>query len=91
MMLRLAPPVFVTVTAWAALVVVTSCVPKLRLDALKETAAGATPVPLSCTLCGLPLAVSVICRTPLTGPLAVGLNATLIWHDAPPARVPRQF
>ena len=91
LMLRLAPPVFVTVTAWAALVVATSCGPKLRLEVLSETAAGATPVPLSGTLCGLPLAVSVIWRTPLTGPLAVGLNATLIWHDAPPARVPRQF
>jgi len=43
------------------------------------------------TLCGLPLAVSVTCRRPLTGPLAVGVNATLIWHDAPAPRVPKQF
>ena len=71
--------------------VVTSCEPKLKLEALSETAAGATPVPLSGMLWGLPLAVSVIWRTPLAGPLAVGLNATVIWHDAPPARVPRQF
>lgn len=89
--LRLAPPVFVNVTVWAALVVATICEPKLRLEVLSETAAGATPVALSDTLCGLPLAVSVIWRTPLKGPLAVGVKATVIWHDAPPARVPRQF
>jgi hypothetical protein len=90
-MLRLAPPVLVSVTVWAALVVATSCEPKLRLDVLIETAAGAMPVPFRVTDWGLPLAVSAIWRTPLTGPLAVGLNATVIWHDAPPARVPRQF
>ena len=91
LMLKLVPPVFVSVTDCGALVVLTSCEPKLRLAVLSETAGGVYPVPLSGMLCGLPLAVSVIWRTPLTGPLAVGLNATVIWHDAPPASVPRQF
>ena len=91
LMLRLAPPVLVSLTVWAALVVSAICEPKLRLEVLSETAAGAIPVPLSDTVCGLPLAVSVIWRAPFTVPLAVGVNATVIWHDAPPARVPRQF
>lgn len=60
LMLRLALPMFLNVTVWAALVVATSCGPKLRLEVLSETAAGAMPVPLSDTPCGLPVAVSVI-------------------------------
>ena len=60
LMLRLALPVLVNVTVWAALVVATSCGPKLRLEVLSETAAGVMPVPLSDTPCGLPVAVSVI-------------------------------
>lgn len=91
LMFRLISPVFVSVTSDAELVVPTVNEPKLRATGLKETAAGASPVPLSVMDCGLPLAVSVICSGPLTGPRPVGVNATVMVHEAPPTRVPKQF
>ena|SRR5215469_7178001 len=91
-MFMLLPPLLVSVTVCVA-VDPTCVLGNVRLDGEKDTAAGVrpVPVPLKATDCGLPLAVSVIWRAPLTGPLAVGLNATVIWHDEPPVRVPRQF
>jgi hypothetical protein len=63
----------------------TSCVLKLRLEVLSETVAGATPVPLKATDCGLPAALSEIVTTPLAMPLACGVKETLIEQLAPPA------
>ena len=91
-MFMLLPPVLVNVTVCVAVDPI-SMAGKVKLDGEKDTAAGVSPVPvpLKATDCGLPLAESVIWRAPLTGPLAVGVNATVIWHDEPPVRVPRQF
>jgi hypothetical protein len=53
-----AVPVFVTVTLCGALVVPTPWDPKLTVDGDTCTA-GAVPVPLSATACGLPAASSL--------------------------------
>ena len=45
------------------------------------------PVPLKVTVCGLPLALSVMVRVPVTVPAAVGVNVTLI-VQVPPAAMP---
>ena len=46
-MLRLALPVFVSVTGWGALVVPTSCGEKGKCEGVRDTAgAGVNPVPL---------------------------------------------
>ena len=39
---------------------------------------GATPVPLSATVCGLPAALSLMLRDAVRVPDAVGLNVTLM-------------
>ncbi len=65
----------VTVTVRPTLVVLTSCGEKLRAEGDSVTA---VPVPLRLTVCGLPLALSLMLRVPLRVPTAVGLNATLI-------------
>ena len=78
-MFMLLPPVLVSVRVCVA--VDPTCVAgKVRLVGERDTAAGVrpVPVPLKATACGLPLAVSVIWRAPLTGPLAVGVIATVI-------------
>ena len=56
----------------------------LAVVALVITGAGATPVPVRLTLCGLPLALSVRMRAALRVPLAVGVKVTLI-VQLPPA------
>ena len=77
-------PVFVRVTFWPELVVPTCCWPKPRLVGEKPTAgAGATPVPLSATVCGEPGASSVIATPALRLPLTVGLKVTEIEQLAP--------
>lgn len=83
MIFKLAPPVLVSVTVWAPLVVPTSCKPKLRLPGDSETAAGVTPVPLRGTL-KLVLFALLITRLPLRGPVAVGVNEMLNVHAVPP-------
>src|SRR5438874_299907 len=45
------------------------------------------PVPLSATVCGLPLALSVIDRLALRVPVAVGVKVTLMLQEALAARV----
>ena len=50
---------------------------KLTLVVLRLTA-GAVPVPLKLTTCGLPLALSVSVRLPERPPVAVGVKVTLI-------------
>jgi hypothetical protein len=43
------------------------------------------PVPDKLTVCGLPLALSVMVRVPEAAPAAVGVNVTLIAHEVPAA------
>jgi hypothetical protein len=50
---------------------------KVRLEGETE-AAGATPVPLKLTVCGLPLALSLMESDALRVPTAIGVNVTLI-------------
>src|SRR5438046_10468938 len=76
--LSAAPPVLVSATACAALVVPTVWLPKLRLDGDKLPAAGVFPTPVRLTLCGLPLALSVRLSVPLRVPAAAGVKGTLI-------------
>src|SRR5258708_677616 len=48
---------------------------------------GGVVVPVSDTLCGLPVALSVMVKVPMRVPAAVGVNVTLIVQFAPAARV----
>jgi hypothetical protein len=72
-----AVPVFWSVELWAALVVPVSCEPKVRLVGVRVTA-GAVPVPVRATLCGLPAASSVTVMPALRLPAAVGEKVTEI-------------
>jgi hypothetical protein len=81
-MLKAAVPVFVSVAAWAELLDPTIWLPNDRELADRLTA-GATPVPVRLTVCGLPLALSVMVRVPLRTPVAVGVKVTLIVQLAP--------
>jgi hypothetical protein len=85
-----AVPVFVSVTLWAAPVVPTVWLPKLRLVGLTLIAdeGGGAPVPLSGTVTAPPGALLDIAREALRGPVAVGVNVTLIDWLAPGAIVP---
>jgi hypothetical protein len=65
--------------------------PKVRLEG-KTVSVGTAPVPDKVTVCGLPLALSVMVRVPLAVPAAVGVNVTLIVQFAPaPMLVPHVF
>jgi len=88
-MVRGAVPALLSFTVFCALVVPTFCVPN-ESDAGEKLAAGAVPVPVRLTACGLPLALSAIVRVPLRAPLALGANVTLIAQLAPaPSDVPQ--
>ncbi len=76
----------VRVTTCAALPVATIWLPKLTLVAPRVTA-GATPVPLSVTVWGLPGSVSATVTAPLRSPVAVGVKVTLMLQLAAGARV----
>jgi len=76
-----ADPVFVIVRLCGALVVSTCCDPK-DSDAGEMETAGAVPVPVSATACGLPLASSLIWTAAARAPAAVGVNVALIVHVA---------
>ena len=78
-------PVFEIVSDCGALSVVISCGPKARLADERLTTGGATPVPVKYTVCGLPLALSVMVSDALRDPGAVGVNATLIEQLTPAA------
>jgi hypothetical protein len=67
-------PRFARVTALGALLLSTSCAPKLSAVGERLTA---IPVPLRATLCGLFAALSVIVRLAVLVPLAVGVKVTL--------------
>ena len=59
---------------------------KFRLLGLKLTT-GAVPLPLKATVCGLPLALSVMVTPALRVPVAVGVKVTLIVQEALAASV----
>jgi len=79
-------PLFVSVTVWAALAVVINWPAKVRVSGESVTT-GTTPVPVRDTLCGLPVALSVMLTLAVRLPVAVGLKVTLIVQFAPAARV----
>jgi len=72
---RLAVPLLVNVSTDAALDVPTGSLPRLRLVALRAMP-GTVPVPESGTVCGLPLALSLITSEALRPPVPSGLNVT---------------
>src|ERR1700674_5026931 len=81
-----AVPLLVTVTVCAPLVVLIVWLAKVRLPVLRLTA-GAVPVPLNATVCGLPLASSAIETLAVRLPVAVGVKVALIVQLAPTASV----
>ena len=81
-----AAPEFVSVTFWAALVVPTSWLPKVRLPGFRVTPA-TVPVPLSATVCGAPGALSAMLTLAVRLPAAVGAKVTEIVQLAPTASV----
>jgi hypothetical protein len=73
------PPLFVTVTAWAALVVPTSWPEKVKPPVGVKLAVGAAaPVPERLTDCGLFRALSLTIRLPVRVPVPVGVKVTVI-------------
>src|SRR5947208_1915195 len=85
-MVKAAVPLLAKLTAIRALVVASSWLPKSRLVGANPTA-GAVPFPLSATVCGLPLALSVTNSVPVRILEAVGVKVTLIEQFAPAANV----
>ena len=83
-MLKVALPVLLRVTVCAVLGVPTDWLPKARLVGERLTRA-AVPVPERLTVCGLPLALSVMLTEAVRLPLAEGVNFTLIVQWAPAA------
>ena len=83
-MVKAAVPVLVSVTVCGALVVLTSCVAKVRVVGESVTV-GAIPVPVRLTVCGLPGALSVTLTVPVRVPAAVGAKDTVMEHCFPAA------
>src|SRR5258705_114725 len=83
-MLSDAVPVFFRVNGFAALVVFTRWLPKVKL-VLDKLTEGAVPVPERVTVCGLLLALSVTVIVPGWMPVVVGVNVTLMVQFAPAA------
>ena len=83
-MVKVALPLLVRVTVCAVLVVPTGWFPKARLVEERLTTA-AVPVPERLTVCGLPLALSVMLTEAVRLPLAEGVKVTLIVQLAPAA------
>jgi len=88
--LRVAGPLFESVTAWATLVVPTFWL--LNVSELGARLGSAVPVPERLAVCGLLVALSVTVKVPLRVPVAVGVKVTLIVQDAPAAtELPQLF
>ena len=81
-----AVPVLLSVTAEAVLVVPICWFPNVTDAGLRLTT-GLVPLPDRLTPCGLPAALSVMLMAAERAPVAAGVNATLIVHDAPAARL----
>ena len=91
-MLSGALPRLVSITVFVELLP-TSCAPKLREVGEKLTM-GPVPLPLKVTVCVLPatpLLLSVMVSVPVSGPVDVGENVTLIVQDPLAARLPPQL
>ena len=79
-------PGLVRVAVCEALVVPTTWLPKLRLAGDKVTVpATVAPVPLRATLCGLPVALSLMLSEALRVPAAAGVKVTAIAQLIPAA------
>src|SRR5271165_6085278 len=90
--LSAALPVLASVTVCTALDVPTGTLEKLRLAGVSVTPAdGVTPVPVSPTLWGLPIAPSVIVTVPLRLPDAVGVNVALMTQLDPADKLAGQL
>ena len=84
-MVRVALPLFVSVTGSGRLLVPTVWLPvNVRLGGTSVTT-GATPVPVRVIVRGLPLPLSVIMIAPVLVPRAVGLKVTLMVQPPPEA------
>jgi hypothetical protein len=86
LMSSVAVPVFCNVTVCAVLLVPTIWLAKVKLVAPSVTA-GAVPVPVSATTCGLPGSGSETVMLPVRTPVAVGVKLTLMLQLAAGARV----
>src|ERR1700758_5272172 len=90
LMMSGAVPVLDTVTCCVGLVVRIGWLP--NASALVESeSTGATPVPVSVTICGLVGSEFLIVSVPVSTPVAVGPNLTLIRQLRPGARLPPQL
>jgi hypothetical protein len=81
---RVAVPLLVKVSVWAPLLLPTATPLKLMLVPDRVTA-GATPLPVSDTLSGLSIALSVIVTEAVRAPTAVGVKFTAMVQLAPAA------
>lgn len=86
-----APPLFVTVTVWAALVEPTSTAPKKSGAERLNPGTLLEPVPERATLCGLPAALSTMKMVPLRLPGAEGVKVTKMVQELPGATLGRQL
>jgi hypothetical protein len=77
-------PVLFRVTGWGTLEAPIAMPEKVRL--LTESEA-LEPVPVKLTVCGLPLALSVMVSMPVRVPLAVGVKVTLMLQTPPAAKL----
>jgi hypothetical protein len=71
---------FVSVTVFAALVLLRTCLPKARV--VTEVVAWATPVPAREIVCGLFVAPSATESVAVMAPVAAGVNVMLMVHEA---------
>jgi hypothetical protein len=76
-MLKVPLPVLLSLTVYAVLRVPTGWLPKARLVGERLTKA-VVPVPKKLTVCGLPLALSVMLTEAVRLPLAEGVKVTLM-------------
>ena len=84
-------PVLVRVTPCALLLLPTAWLANVKLAGVKlAVAAVAVPVPVKATVCGLPVALSVMVTEAARLPLAEGVKVTLIVQLAPaPTELPQ--
>jgi len=86
------PLVLVIVTVCEALLVPTYWAPNERLVGDRDTAGGVVPVPLSETICGEPMALSVMVIAAVRAPVVVGPKCPWMVQFAPAARLdPQEF
>jgi hypothetical protein len=81
-MFRLALPVFLTVTACAALVVLTVWLVKATAAGVTVATGAAAPVPVRVNVCGLPAALSAMLSAADRDPAALGVKVMLMTQAA---------